>query len=153
VYFHGAKRDCKEGGFIFLLASKVLLAQQINPSPFLMNMKRQPKLSILRGLLFLFDIDNVDDVEREEIIVSKNVNDEAELAELFDMLMRPEFTAYSDSDREWYIDTLNYYLGLEESFDSVFDKLTTYFDDEVEDRRKFMQVLLECLLRYQAEMK
>ncbi|QZP34907.1 hypothetical protein [Pseudomonas sp. DR48] len=116
-------------------------------------MKRQPKLSILRGLLFLFDIDNVDDVEREEIIASKNVNDEAELAELFDMLMRPEFTAYSDSDREWYIDTLIYYLGLEESFDSVFDKLTTYFDDEVEDRRKFMQVLLECLLRYQAEMK
>jgi hypothetical protein len=39
-------------------------------------MKRQPKLSILRGLLFLFDIDNVDDVEREEIIVSKNVSDE-----------------------------------------------------------------------------
>jgi hypothetical protein len=116
-------------------------------------MKRQPKLSILRGLLFLFDIDNVDDVEREEIIVSKNVNNEAELAELFDMLMRPEFTAYSDSDREWYIDTLIYYLGLEENFNSVFDKLTTYFDEEVEDQRKFMQVLLECLLRYQAEMK
>lgn len=116
-------------------------------------MKRQPKLSILRGLLFLFDIDNVDDVEREKIIVSKNVNDEAELAELFDMLMRSEFTAYSDSDREWYIDTLVYYLGLEGSFDSVFDKLTTYFDDEVEDQRKFMQVLLECLLRYQSEIK
>ena len=116
-------------------------------------MKRQPKLAILRGLLFLFDIDNIDDVEREEMIASKNVNDEAELAELFDMLMRPEFTAYSDSDREWYVDTLIYYLGLEESFDSIFDKLTTYFDGEVEDRRKFMQVLLECLLRYQAEMK
>lgn len=116
-------------------------------------MKRQPKLSILRGLLFLFDIDNIDDVEREEIIVSKNVNDEVELAELFDMLMRPEFTAYSDSDREWYIDTLIYYLGLEENFNSVFDKLTTYFDDKVEDQRKFMHVLLECLLRYQAEIK
>lgn len=116
-------------------------------------MKRQPKISILRGLLFLFDIDNVDDVEREQIIVSKNVNDEVGLAELFDMLMRPEFTAYSDCDREWYIDTLIYYLGLEESFDSVFDKLTTYFNDEVEDRRKFMQVLLECLLRYQGEIK
>ncbi|WLG45464.1 hypothetical protein [Pseudomonas sp. FP1740] len=115
-------------------------------------MKRLPKLSILRGLLFLFDIDNIDSDEREEIIVSKNVNDEAELAELFDMLMRPEFISYSNSDREWYIDTLIYYLDIGESFDSVFDKITTYFDDEVEDRRKFMQVLLDCLLRYQAEV-
>jgi len=40
-----------------------------------LNMKRQPKLAILRGLLFLFDIDNIDDVEREEMIASKNVND------------------------------------------------------------------------------
>lgn len=115
-------------------------------------MKRLPKLSILRGLLFLFDIDNIDSDEREEIIVSKNINDETELAELFDMLMRPEFISYSNSDREWYIDTLIYYLDIGESFDSVFDKITTYFDDEVEDRRKFMQVLLNCLLRYQAEV-
>ncbi|CAN7219617.1 MULTISPECIES: hypothetical protein [Pseudomonas] len=115
-------------------------------------MKRPPKLSILRGLLFLFDIDNVDSDEREEVIVSKDVNNEGELAELFDILMRPEFVSYSASDREWYIDTLTYYLGVGESFDSIFDKITTYFDDEVEDRRKFMQVLLECLLRYQAEI-
>jgi fructose-1,6-bisphosphatase len=115
-------------------------------------MKRPPKLSILRGLLFLFDIDNNDDSEKERIIVSKDVNNAIELAELFDMLMRPEFNSYSDSDREWYIDTLIYYLGVGESFDSIFDKITTYFDDEVEDRRKFMQVLLECLLRYQAEL-
>lgn len=39
-------------------------------------MKRPPKLSILRGLLFLFDIDNVDSDEREEVIVSKDVNNE-----------------------------------------------------------------------------
>ena len=116
-------------------------------------MKRPPKLSILRGLLFLFDIDNVDSVEREEIIVSKDVNDETELAELFDLLMKPEFTIYSDDDRAWYIDTLIYYLEREESFDSVFEKLTTYFDDEIEDQRKLMRVLLACLLRYQAEMK
>jgi hypothetical protein len=101
----------------------------------------------------LFDIDNVDSVEREEIIVSKDVNDETELAELFDLLMKPEFTIYSDDDRAWYIDTLIYYLEREESFDSVFEKLTTYFDDEIEDQRKFMRVLLACLLRYQAEMK
>ena len=115
-------------------------------------MKRPPKLSILRGLLFLFDIDNVDNDEREEIIVSKNVNDDVELAELFDILMRPEFISYSGSDREWYIDTLSCYLDMGESFDSIFDKITTYFDDEVEDRRKFMQVLLACLLKYQTEV-
>lgn len=115
-------------------------------------MKRPPKLSILRGLLFLFDIDNVDSDAREEIIASKNINDEAELVELFDILMCPEFTSYSDSDREWYIDTLTHYLDVGESFDSVFDKMTTYFDDEVQDRRMFMKVLLESLLRYQAEI-
>ncbi|KQV10347.1 hypothetical protein ASC74_13050 [Pseudomonas sp. Root329] len=114
-------------------------------------MKRLPKLSILRGLLFLFDIDNVDSDERERIIVSKNVNDEIELAELFDILMKPEFASYSDSDRQWYIDTLIHYLEVDENFDSVFDKITTYFDDEVEDRRRFMRVLLECLLRYQVD--
>ncbi|TBN31867.1 hypothetical protein [Pseudomonas sp. BGI-2] len=115
-------------------------------------MKRPPELSILRGLLFLFDIDNVDDSEKEQVIVSKDINNVVELTELFDILMRPEFTSYSDSDREWYIDTLIYYLGVGESFDSIFDKITTYFDDDVEDRRKFMQVLLECLLKYQAEL-
>lgn len=116
-------------------------------------MKRLPKLSILRGLLFLFDIDNIDSDERERVIVSKNVNDDAELVELFDLLMKPEFTSYSESDRKWYIDTLTYYLDAGESFDSIFDKITTYFDDEVEERRKFMRILLLCLLRYQAEMK
>lgn len=115
-------------------------------------MKRPPELAILRGLLFLFDIDNVESDEREEIIVSKNVNDEVELSELFDILMRPEFASYSGSDREWFIDTLNYYLGSGESFDSVFDKITTYFDDDVADRRRFMRVLLGCFLRYQAEL-
>ncbi|ALI01925.1 hypothetical protein C1Y08_10800 [Pseudomonas sp. FW306-02-F02-AA] len=115
-------------------------------------MKRAPKLSILRGLLFLFDIDNVDDPEREEVIVSKNVNDRVELAQLFDLLMRSEFISFSDGDREWYIDTLKYYLGTDENFDSIFTKITTYFDEDVEDQRQFMQVLLECLMRYQSEL-
>jgi len=113
--------------------------------------KRAPQLSILRGLLFLFDIDNVGDSEREEIIVSKNVNDKDELAELFDILMKPEFLSYSDSDREWYIDTLRHYLSVSESFDSVFTKITTYFDGDVKDQRQFMRILFECLTRYQSE--
>ena len=115
-------------------------------------MKRRPDPSVLRGLLFLFDIDNIDDKEREKIIVSKNVNDENELVELFDLLMRPEFMSYSDSDQQLYIDTISFCLDENESFDSVFAKLTSYFDDEVKDYRGFMRVLLGCLVRYQSEM-
>lgn len=116
-------------------------------------MKRQPKLSILRGLLFLFDIDNTYNANREEIIASKNINDENELTELFDILMRPEFISHTRLDREWYIDTLNYYLSKDENFDSVFEKLTTYFDDDLQNQRQFMQTLFSCLLRYETETK
>ncbi|MBV4484340.1 hypothetical protein HU727_001915 [Pseudomonas sp. SWRI153] len=114
-------------------------------------MKRKPEYFVLRGLLFLFDIENTHDDEREKIIVSKNVNDKEELASLFDVLMRPEFLSYSKPERQWCIDTLKYYLGVGDSFDAVFAKITTYFDEDVEDQRQFMQVLLECLVRYQQE--
>lgn len=111
-------------------------------------MKRKPEYFVLRGLLFLFDIDNTRDDAREKIIVSKNVNDKEELAELFDILMKPEFLSYTFHEREWCIDTLKHYLEAGDSFDAVFTKITTYFDDDVADQRQFMQVLLSCLLRY-----
>lgn len=38
-------------------------------------MNRPYTLWSIRGLLFVFDIENTHDLEREEIIVSKNVND------------------------------------------------------------------------------
>ncbi|TDV50590.1 hypothetical protein LOY43_08595 [Pseudomonas sp. B21-041] len=114
-------------------------------------MKRKPEYFVLRGLLFLFDIENTDDDAREKIIVSKNVNDKKELAELFDILMKPEFLSYSVEEREWCVETLKHYLDVDDDFDAVFTKITTYFDDDVEDQRQFMQVLLNCLLRYQIE--
>ncbi|MBK5345218.1 MULTISPECIES: hypothetical protein [Pseudomonas] len=114
-------------------------------------MKRKPEYFVLRGLLFLFDIENTHDDAREKIIVSKNVNDKKELAELFDILMKPEFIFYSVEEREWCIDTLKYYLEAGDSFDEVFTRITTYFDDDVEDQRQFMQVLLSCLLKYHAD--
>ncbi|MCK8667862.1 hypothetical protein M1M11_23550 [Pseudomonas azerbaijanoccidens] len=114
-------------------------------------MKRKPEYFVLRGLLFLFDIENTHNDAREKIIVSKNVNDKEELAELFDILMRPEFLSYNFQEREWCIDTLKYYLEVGDSFDAVFTKITTYFDDDVEDQRQFMQVLLSCLLNYHNE--
>ena len=114
-------------------------------------MKRKPEYFVLRGLLFLFDIENTHDDAREKIIVSKDVNDKKELTELFDILMKPEFLSYSFDEREWCINTLKHYLETGDSFDAVFTKITTYFDDDVEDQRQFMQVLLSCLLRYQID--
>lgn len=114
-------------------------------------MKRKPEYFVLRGLLFIFDIDNVHDDAREKIIVSKNVNDQEELAELFDVLLRPEFLSYSIREREWCIETLRHYLNVGDDFDAVFTKITTYFNDDVDDQCQFMQVLLHCLLKYQVE--
>jgi hypothetical protein len=105
----------------------------------------------IRGLLFVFDIENTRDLRREEIIVSKSVNDENELAELFDLLMRPEFLVYSKKERRLLIDTLEYFLGCGDNFDKVFSKIDTYFDEDVKDQRGFMTVLLNCLRRYQFE--
>jgi len=34
-------------------------------------MKRKPSMSIIRGLLFTYDIENTDDLERERLIASK----------------------------------------------------------------------------------
>lgn len=114
-------------------------------------MKRKPEYFILRSLLFLFDIENTQDDAREKIIVSKNVNDERELAELFDALMEPEFASYSYEERVWCIETVTHYLEVGDSFDAVFKKVTTYFDDDVKDQRQFMQVLLNCLQNYHSD--
>lgn len=114
-------------------------------------MKRQPRLSIIRGLLFTYNIENTKDLEREEIIVSKNVNDRKELSELFDTLTKPEFFTYTKEEQQWFINTISHYLSINDTFDSVFYLLDTYFEDEIIDQRHFMKVLLECLVRYQVE--
>ena len=107
----------------------------------------------IRSLLFVFDIENTLNLEREKIIVSKNVNDDRELAELFDILLRPEFARYNEIERKLLIDTVAYFLEKDDSFDDVFSIMTTYFDDDVEDRRQFMRVLLIRLERYGDEIK
>lgn len=105
----------------------------------------------IKSLLFVFDIENTRDLHREEIIVSKDVNNDGELAQLFDMLLRPEFFIYTENERQLLIATLVHFLELDDNFDRVFTKIDTYFDDDVKDQRKFMLVLLDCLRRYQAE--
>lgn len=115
-------------------------------------MRHSPKLSIIRSLLFTYCIENYDDHERESIIVSKNINDDRELSELFDILTKPEYLSYKTDERQWHIDTIQYFLKRDEGFESVFDLFDTYFDDEIIDKRQFMKVLLQCLIRYQTEL-
>ncbi|QGA51508.1 hypothetical protein [Pseudomonas brassicacearum] len=103
------------------------------------------------GLLFVFSIENTHDVAREEVITSKNVNDDEELGQLFDLLIRPEFLFHSQKEQVLLINTLSYFLENGDSFDRVFLNLDTYFDDVVNDQRQFMRVLLASLMRYQAE--
>ncbi len=114
-------------------------------------MKRQPKLTILRGLLFTYCIENTTNVEREGIIVSKDVNNPKELAELFDALTKSEYFSYREDEQQWYIDTLGHFLSTDEDFESVFYLFDTYFEDEILDKRAFMAVLLERLKSYQSE--
>lgn len=113
--------------------------------------KRACDIWDIRGLLFVFDIENTRDLRREEIIVSKNVNNDDELGELFDILLRPEFLSYTENERNLFIATLVHFLDVGDNFNGVFSKIDTYFDEEVKDQRRFMSVLLECLRRYQAE--
>ncbi|MEJ5060895.1 MULTISPECIES: hypothetical protein [unclassified Pseudomonas] len=114
-------------------------------------MKDSYTLWSIRGLLFVFDIENARDLNREEVIVSKNVNDAEELSELFDILIRPEFFIYTEMERQRLIDTLVYFLDRRDTFDEIFTKMDTYFEDEVSDRRQFMIVLLGRLKSYQSE--
>ncbi|WP_433736509.1 hypothetical protein [Pseudomonas putida] len=114
-------------------------------------MKNLYNIENIRGLLFVFDIENADDEEREALIASKNVNDEKELTDLFDLVLRPEFFAYEQKGRETLINTVAYFLSENDNFDRVFERMTTYFDDAVVDQAKFMKVLLACLQRYQKE--
>lgn len=111
-------------------------------------MKNPPSMSIIRGLLFTYDIENTDDLERESFISSKDINNEKELAELFDKLTRPDFLSYTLPEQEWFIESIEYFLAADDSFDSVFKTMATYFSEPVIDQKKFMQTLLSRLKHY-----
>jgi hypothetical protein len=115
-------------------------------------MKSKPSVMPLVGLLFVFNIENACDEEREEVIVSKDINVDVELCELFDVLLRPEFLRYSPSAQEKYIALIAYYMEAGDNFDDLFKDMDMYFDQEVQDQRHFMKILLSCLKRYQSEV-
>jgi len=116
-------------------------------------MKRKPSMSIIRGLLFTYDIENTDDLERERLIASKNVNTENELNELFDELTQPEFLSYTKPEQEWFIESIEHHLANNDNFDSVFKTMTTYFSEPVTDQQAFMRVLLDRLKQYNGTHK
>ncbi|MGO4324764.1 hypothetical protein AB4Z20_24560 [Pseudomonas sp. KB_12] len=111
-------------------------------------MTKSSDMVVLRSLLFVFDIENTIDEAREAYIVSKDVNSDSELAELFDHLLKPDFLAFQSHEREWFIEKISFYLEGGSDFDEIFSKITTYFDDDVKDSRQFMKILLGCLRRY-----
>ena len=111
-------------------------------------MKKKPSMSIIRGLLFTYDIENTDDLERESLISSKDINNEKELTELLDELTKPEFLSYTKSEQEWFIGSVEYYLSINDNFDAVFKTMATYFSEPVIDQQKFMQTLLNRLRQY-----
>ncbi|WP_256595598.1 hypothetical protein [Pseudomonas sp. LG1E9] len=117
-----------------------------------MNNEKKPSLPILRGLLFTYCIENTKNLEREEIISSKNINDESELSELFHTLTKPEFLSYREDEQKWFIETIENYLSTDESLESVFHLFDTYFEDEILDKRRFIKVLLDCLKLYRLEL-
>lgn len=114
-------------------------------------MKKKPTLSILQGLLFTYSTENTKNLEREETIVSKNVNNEDELEELFNILTKPEFVSYREDEQRWFIETIEHYLSTDETFDSVFYLFDTYFEDDITDKRNFMKTLLKCLKNYNSQ--
>ncbi|WP_247842978.1 hypothetical protein [Pseudomonas sp. MWU12-3103b] len=114
-------------------------------------MKNKYKIVDIKNLLFVFDIENTRSDEREKVIVSKDVNNDKELAELFDALLKPEFLDYTTQEQVSLTETVAHFLNEDDNFDRVFGRMTTYFDEDVIDQRRFMQVLLSCLRRYQLE--
>lgn len=114
------------------------------------DVKNKPSMSIIRGLLFTYDIENTDDLEREILIASKDINNEKELSELFDELTKPEFLLYTKIEQDWFIDSIDHYLSINDSFDAVFKTMATYFNTPVSDQRKFMKVLLSNLKQYKS---
>lgn len=105
-------------------------------------------MSIIRGLLFTYDIENTDDLKREVLISSKNINNEKELIELLDELTKPEFLSYTKLEQEWFIDSIEHYLSTGDNFDSAFKTMATYFSKPVINQQMFMRTLLAQLRQY-----
>ncbi|WP_448652061.1 hypothetical protein ACSHWC_00115 [Pseudomonas fluorescens] len=105
-------------------------------------------MEIIYGLLFTYNIENTDNLERETLISSKNANKEKELIEIFDALTKPDFLSYTKPEQEWFIFSIEHYLSKNDSFDAIFKTMTTYFSAPIINQQSFMQPLLNRLKQY-----
>ncbi|MFT0476733.1 hypothetical protein ACMSI6_22850 [Pseudomonas antarctica] len=105
-------------------------------------------MEIIRGLLFTYDIENTDNLEREKLISSKNPNNEKELIEIFDALTKPEFLDYTALEQKWFISSIKHYLSNNDNFDAIFKTMATYFNPPITHQQSFMQTLLSRLKKY-----
>ncbi|MFL1549021.1 hypothetical protein ACI77I_07925 [Pseudomonas sp. D47] len=105
-------------------------------------------MEIIRGLLFTYDIENTDNLEREKLISSKDPNNEKELIEIFDALTKPEFLAYTALEQKWFISSIKHYLSKNDNFDAIFKAMATYFSSPITHQQSFMQTLLSRLKKY-----
>ena len=113
---------------------------------------KAPSMSIIRGLLFTYDIENTDDLKREERIASVDAEQRKRaLSNFLTDLTKPEFLIYTSAERDWFISSIEHFLDTGDSFDNVFKTMTTYFSTEIADQRQFMRVLLRCLYHYKLE--
>lgn len=112
----------------------------------------QPSISILAGFLFVLDMDYPHEESVEEFICLADVNNCSDLSRVFDLAIRPSFLEYSEADRNWVIESIEYLLDKGESFESVFKKRSFLFSDEIHDGSLFMSILLVRLKVYRHEI-
>jgi len=111
-------------------------------------MKLNPDIAILAGLLFVFDVDYPHDQSVIDELCSIDVNDSCDLSKAIDLVIKPDYLAMLCDERKWYVETIKFYLGKGDSFESILKKRSFLFFDEVLDGRSFMNTLLGCLERY-----
>lgn len=117
------------------------------------SLKYPPDISILPGLLFVFDIDCPHGDSVLDEICSTDVNDPIALARILDLVLKPTCQRFLEDEQQWHVDTLRHFIDKGENFKCVLEKRSFLFSDEVADSTEFMRILYSCLIRYQAKVK
>ena len=99
-------------------------------------------------ILKVFDFNYISN-ENCEKLSGLNPNNSEDIVKAVDLLVLKEFLIYPADVREELLGSLKkMLLNDNEYFVDVFDEIEMAFDDEVENKRNFMQVLLKELEPY-----